>query len=226
MLGTEFEMLWKEYLRAEQVRVRPEMMSALDRFIDRLLQLPPAQWHPWAKEIAADVSDRGAETPVRFPLFRRVLLPALVDGVLRGEPGCARWLASFESLLLHTPEARLPSKLQTAAGLLAEAVRIDPTDQLARKRLVERLASYLEYTLHELPSGVLFGMNGATIEQCAELQSCVADFRAHVAALGEENRHADLIHECAFHYAAYADYLRASPVPGGYEGFLSGRATG
>ena len=226
MLETKLEILWTEYLRAEQVRVRQEMMSALDRFVDRLLQLPPAVWHQWAKEIAAAVSDDGAATPVRFPLFRRVLLPALVDGVLRGEPGCARWLASFESLLLHTPDSRLPSKLQTAVGLLAEAVRIDPTDQLARKRLIERHAWYLEYTLHELPSGVLYGMNGATLEQCTELQSLVTEFRAHLAALGQENRYADLIHECAFHYAAYAEYLRARPVPGGYEGFLSRRATG
>lgn len=221
MLGNKLETLWNNYLQAEKLRARGEMLSSLQRFIDELLQLSPEVWHQWAKAIAAAVSDHDAKTPVRFPLFHRVLLPALVDGVLHNEPGCLRWLALLKSNFPRTPLPDLPSDLQTTLGLLMEAVHVDPTDKKARKALVSHHASYLQYTLHELPSGVLYGPNGASLDQCAELQSLLSEFRAHVAILGEENRYADLIRKCTFHYAAYAEYLRAAPIPGGYQEFLS-----
>ena len=33
----------------------------------------------------------------------------------------------------------------------------------------DKLYHYLDYTLHELPAGVLYGANGATESECAEL---------------------------------------------------------
>jgi hypothetical protein len=201
--------LWDDYLRAERDRVRSVMMPALDRFIDRLLQEPASTWQAWARDVASAVSDRGAETPIRFPLFRRVLLPALAEGVTRVEPGCARWLASFESLLLETRDNDLPTNLQTAVGLLTEAVRVDPTDDIARKRLVDRHAAYLEYTLHELPAGVLYGHDGATAEQCDELLELLADFKRHVEATAQTDRFARLVQDCDFYFRAYAGYRRS-----------------
>jgi hypothetical protein len=226
MLDAEVEELWAEYLRAEQDRIRCVMMPALERFIDGLLQLPAAAWREWAKGIAASVSDCGADLPVRFPLFRRVLLPALAEGVRRGEPGCARWLASFELLLLKSNESELPPELRTAVGLLTEAVRIDPGDERARRRLIALRASYLEYTLHELPSGVLYGDGGATPEQCDDLLQLLGEFKEHVSVTRQDDRFAELIRDCDFHYRAYADYRRAGAAPGGYEAYLGRRAGG
>ena len=49
MLDADVEELWAEYPRAEQDRIRWVMMPALERFIDRLLQLPSAACREWAK---------------------------------------------------------------------------------------------------------------------------------------------------------------------------------
>ena len=105
MLDSRLQNLWDSYLAAEHDGIRAEMLPALERFLDALLESPPDIWKPWAKKIAADISDRSVQTPMRFPLFQRVVLPALAEGVLRQEPGCARWLASFESLLLNFSRA-------------------------------------------------------------------------------------------------------------------------
>jgi hypothetical protein len=221
-MDAEVETLWAEYLKAEGDHVRDARRRALDRFIDRLVEEPSSVWQAWARELASSISDRGADTPVRFPLFRRVLLPALADGVRRGEPSCARWLASFESMLL---EARgttgdLPAEWQTAVGLLTEAVRRDPNDDVARRRLVDQHASYLRYSLHELPTGVLYGQDGATPEQCDELSEVLAQFKEHVAATAQEQRFSELISDCELHFRAYRDYLRSNPRPRGYEEYL------
>ena len=174
----------------------------------------------WAKKIAADISDRAADTPVRFPLFRRAVLPALTEGVLRQEPGCARWLASFESLLVNSPEPLLPPDLRTCVGLLAEALRLDPADDAARRRLIDRHASYLEYTLHELPVGVLCGIDRASPNQCEDLLALLDEFKADVALTTQEERFSELIRDCEFHYNAYAAYIRSGPPYEGYERYL------
>ena len=83
--------------------------------------------------------------------------------------GCARWLAWFESHLTKSPNPPLPPKLRTSNALLAEAVRLDPSDDIARQRIINRHSSYLEYTLHDLPLGVLYGPDGASANECEDL---------------------------------------------------------
>lgn len=223
MLDPETQKLWEDYLAAEKDRIRDVTMTALDQFIEALLRLDPEVWHAWARNLAAQVSDEGLDIPVRFPLFRRVLVPVLADGVLRDVPGCARWLAHFESHLLNTKDVPLPAHLLSAVGLLQAAVRCDPEDRLARRRLVERWANYLEYTLHELPDGVLYGYGGATPEQCGELLALLQDFRGHVAVLNQEERYADLIADCTLHFNSYREYLAQGQPGESYESFLESR---
>lgn len=176
--------------------------------------------------VAARIADGSSGVPVRFPLFRRVLLPVLADGVLRDVPGCARSLAHFESHLLHTKEVPLPASLRTVDGLLRAAVRCDPGDHLARGRLVNRLASYLEYTLHEVPDAVLYGSGGATPEQCGELLDLLQELRTHVAVLHQEERYADLIADCELHFNSYREYLAQRRSGDSYESFLEARGLG
>jgi hypothetical protein len=217
--------LWSAYLAAEADRIRHVMTAALERFIDALLARPEAEWHAWAKRCAASISDEGTDIPVRFPLFCRVLLPALAAGVSHGEPGCARWLARQESLLFHSDRSLLAPETQTAVGLLREALRIDPSDSIARRRLVERHASYLDYTLHELPAGVLFGADGATPDECDELMGLLDEFRGHLRVLGTQTKYEELIGDCELHYRAYAEYVRSGCPEGSYERFLERRRT-
>jgi hypothetical protein len=101
-----------------------------------------------------------------------------VRGVLREGRNCARWLAKFERELIEAERevADLPDNLRTERGLLREALRVDPSDVKARRGLIENEARYLQYTIHELPAGVLYGHNSASIEECSELLSQLAEF--------------------------------------------------
>ena len=226
MLDSRLQDLWDSYLAAERDGIRAMTMPALDRFVDALLESPPELWKSWVKKIACDISDLSVDTPVRFPLFQRAILPALAEGVLRQEPGCARWLASFESLLVKSTDPPLPPELRTSVALLTEAVRLDPADDIARRRLIDRHASYLEYTLHELPVGVLYGTDGASANECEDLIGLLSEFKTHVAVTGQRERYAELIRECEFHYNAYAAYLRGGPPYKGYQQYLEREGTG
>ena len=68
-----------------------------------------------------------------------------------------------------------------------------------------RLRRYLEYTLHELPAGVLYGVGGATEEQCAELMQATYELEKLAAARGVDL--SMLVAACRWHYERYPHYL-------------------
>jgi hypothetical protein len=171
MIPDETMQLWSDYLAAEGVRVRQRPLVALDRFTDAVLLLSPEAWHPWALELAMHVVDKHDQIPIRLPLFRAVIFPALRTGLEKSIPGCARWLAGFAQLLCQSPACcdQLPENQRSEHGLLLRAVQDDPADTLAKKRLLIVMRSRFDYVLHELPSGVLYEQDGASITECDEL---------------------------------------------------------
>ncbi|WP_442482391.1 hypothetical protein [Aeoliella sp. SH292] len=223
MISREVYEAWDAYVIAENNRVRAEMKTRLRDFVSSLLELPVDAQHDWALSFAKSVVDDGCRTPVRFPLFREVLFPALKAGIQDRQQGCARWLAHFDVLLAQSPEcqSQLPEQLQSSYGLLHEALDVDPEDAASRKRLANLLRAWLEYSIHEVPHGVLYEANGASIEQCVKLKSELAEFQELVSQTGFEKGDVELIRDCRFHFQAYADYLASGSDFRSYRSYLS-----
>jgi hypothetical protein len=224
MLDEKTQSLWDEYLTQERQHVRSTYLAALNRFISAFNQLPEANREAWAKDIAKRVVDQKAEIPVRLPLFREVLFPALIAGDVSGSPGCARWLAGFESHLVHTEEIRkyIPKDAGPAIYLLHKALERDPNDSHARRMLISRLSAYMEYSLHEIPAGVLYDFGfGASMDQCTEMIRELDEFCDLVETEHLEDEHQELIGECRLHYPAYRDYLENQNRFSSYAAYLS-----
>lgn len=223
MIPAETMRSWEDYLAAERVRVRQQSLAALEHFTDAVLQLPTEVWHPWARELAMRVVDEREDIPIRLPLFRTVIFPALRAGLEFSIPGSARWLAGFAQLLYKSPSCseQLPEKQRSQHGLLLRAVHDDPTDIRAKKRLLALMRSRFEYVLHEIPTGVLFGHDGATIEQCDELIMELSDYERLAHEIGSEDADLDLIAEGRFHIPAYQRYLSERGRYTSYEQYLS-----
>lgn len=68
-----------------------------------------------------------------------------------------------------------------------------------------KLLRYLEYTLHELPAGVLYDANGADAKQCAELMKDT--YRLEELAKGIGGDISAFIEACRWHYERYPHYL-------------------
>lgn len=209
MLNDTLTELWQDYERAEARSPRAEKLRALNAFLEALEASPGEDWFPWARSVAERVVDRGEEIAVRMPLFRGALFPALLAGYRAAVPGCARWLAGLAQHLYRCRECweQLPEDARTDLGLWRAALRHDRGDRASRQRLIRATADRLRFTLHELPVGVLYGMDGATPEQCLELQAWLEEFEGWVAEENLQTAYQDLIARCGFHFAAYRDYL-------------------
>ena len=215
--------LWDAYIAAESRAPRAEKLRALDAFLDALATSPPSDWFPWARSIAEQVVDHGGNLVIRRPLFERAVFPALLAGYRLCLPGSARWLAGLSENLWRYPKCResLQPDEMTEVGLLSAAIRHDPNDRRSRLRLIDKIADRLCYSLHELPSGVLYGMDGATIEECQELDEELDEFCRLVAQEELDARYAELIQCCRFHFRAYRDYLTNREQYRDYAEYLS-----
>jgi hypothetical protein len=203
------EQLWSNYLSLESKGLRRDALLALDHFISHISQAATADWEAWVYEVAERVVDHDETLPIRHPLFRYVIFPVLHDGHQKGLPNCSRWLAGFDQQLYQCRncQMQLSENERSAVGLLAVALRIDSNDERAAQRLIENIARRLEHTLHELPIGVLYAMDGATPQECLELQSELAEFDHLVERFKHIEQYSALIEECEFHFRAYRNYL-------------------
>ncbi len=215
--------LWNAYLEAESRGLRGERNDALKRFLAAFAELQETERHEWALDLASSVVDDGASTPIRMPLFRAILLPALQTAIAHRAPGAARWLAGFAQHFYRCPELRprLVDGTLTEHALLETALEQDPADDRSRRNLVILLASRLHDTLHELPTGVLYGQDGATVDQCREMLQELDGFIHHANCLGVAEEYADLVANCQLHYKAYAAYLTDRRGASSYADYLS-----
>lgn len=207
--------------------MRQTALVKLELFIESLKAIHCGEWHPWALDIARQVADTKADIPVRSPLFKDVLFPALHDAICSGAAEPVRWLAGFSQLLYHSKEAleKLPEDMRSEFGLLCEAVRRNPQDAKSKQRLRDLHQSRFDYVLHELPVGVLYGHDGATIEQCAELLAELEDYKTLVCDIGARTEDSELIESAAFHISAYRAYLSNRKSYMNFSDYLSQQST-
>jgi len=91
-------------------------------------------------------------------------------------------------------------------------------DSLDYKAEFNRIWSNLDYTLHELPCGVLYDANGANDKQCQELMKSTYRLEELAKLLGED---ADkFIAFCRWHYERYPHYLSRQTHFGTYGQYI------
>ncbi|MGC4070166.1 MAG: hypothetical protein QM784_37010 [Polyangiaceae bacterium] len=218
----DIDELWRHYLELENRGDRAAMLDALAAFVGRIENAPQHTRQIWADECLQASSAPKAGFRVRAPLFQRVLFPELKARYIAGEAQAARALAQLSQELFRFREGWEALGWPSEVDLWKEAYRRDPSAEDARARLVTSTASFIMYTLHELPAGVLYGSNGATLEQCDDLIAELAFFRGLLTSV-EIEHFQDLIERASIHYPSYREYLLQDRKQG-YAAFLAERS--
>ena len=225
MLNTEQQDLWDAYLRVEARGSREQKLSSLEQFLAKLEPSPMDEWADWARSIAERCVDNSEDFQIRMPLFRRAIFPVLLAGLQQKRTGYARWLAGLSQQLYGCKECRdqLPDDMQTEIGLLHAAIQHDPNDSESRLKMLQAWAWQLDYTVHEVPAGVLHGNDGATPAQCLELQEWLDEFVELATTQNQVERYRHLIEKCRLHFWAYHEYLISQNQFGSYRDYLEKR---
>lgn len=209
LLEHEEIVLWTHYLENEKEGQRKRALAPLDEFIAKLLAAPLPRQDLFAEQVCRLVVDEGMVLPIRHSLAVKPLYPYLVRAYDGGSPRAPWWIAHLYYHLDNSREWRkwFETNNLTPWTLLEEALRREPTNDAARQELILVMAGWLNYAIHEVPSGVLYGVNGASIDECQELLDVLDQFRALTRASGALELWEDRIREWELHFRGYADYL-------------------
>ena len=99
----------------------------------------------------------------------------------------------------------------------------DPSNLIVQRRIVEIMARQFNYSIHEVPAGVLYGLNGANIAECQELLEALSEFRQLAQNTGLLRDYEQRLHEWEFYFKAYADYLTKYRQYNGFADYLQRR---
>jgi hypothetical protein len=209
---------WNAYIVAEARGIRREYLPALDTFLDALSACTEEERALWVSQFFGRWSTGKETLPLRGPLLERAVLPHLATEFRNGSAHAAQQLA--ELYWTHGShrswnQLKLPSRIE----LLEEAYRRNPSSDEIRKKLLNHHLSYVQYTLHELPMGVLIGINGANADECTELEAFL-DEVTQLMHPSERVEYEALFSDARFHYRTYRDYLQQSDRCG-YEAYLA-----
>lgn len=107
----------------------------------------------------------------------------------------------------------LPEALQKPRSLFRLALIHDPNDSAARRHLIRSELEGIEYSVHELPYGVLYS-GGASVEECGIMLDDLQQLGALLQLEGLTERYRTVVEYARFHYQAYRDYLLNHPGRG------------
>lgn len=106
----------------------------------------------------------------------------------------------------------------TAVELINKGLQLAPDDKELLQMYEVKTANYLYYSIHEVPIGIIYGNNGATIEQCNELLGLVKEYEQVCKMLGIDG--SELIEDCKYYYSLYKEYLKVYRDYDGFKDYL------
>lgn len=120
---------------------------------------------------------RTIEHKIHHHIWRGIIFP-FVKQELDNNPIAIKCLIQAIQNLYSDRTAHAELGWLTESQLIDKYLVFYPNDEWANTRKRDDLSRWLNYTIHEWPSGVLYGNNGATLEQCMDILDAVAELRA------------------------------------------------
>ena len=150
------------FIESEKKLLKKEAKKASAEFIDSFANFEEKE--KWTKDFL-----KGKYGDFRFGIFENIIFPVLVKGYAEKDLDSIIALAEFEQTYINT---RLWKKIdcKTAVEFYMEAFEIAPEDNMIRRELLIKKISWIYHCEHEWPFGILYGMDGATIEECKEIR--------------------------------------------------------
>ena len=125
---------------------------------------------------------------IRHELYVGVVFPALLDGYRKQDPSSLLWLARTAANSISVPLSDKQIDFKSPLDLLKEAHALDKRSTDIQRTLLFCLVSGFEYSEHEWPTAILWGNNGATLEECEEIIDDLALAR-HLDAEGRFSKY-------------------------------------
>lgn len=140
---------------------------------------------------------------IRHEIFHELVYPILRLGYEKKDFSSTLWLGKLSQNIYCSRKLHEELDWVTEFDLYNKSYEINPENNEARLLLLQSIISWLKYSEHEWPSGILYGHNGATIEECDEIDTDVQK----VLQLDKECKYSEFIKQYVEKLSEYRDRL-------------------
>ncbi|MDD2815888.1 MAG: hypothetical protein PHP00_09140 [Thiotrichaceae bacterium] len=106
---------------------------------------------------------------IHYQLYEHVIFPVLLDGYQRNDPWSLRWLVRTITNLYQAKKLWQHIDFKNDYMLLEQLLVLYPNDEQIKAELLSKKIKWFDYSVHEWPLGILYGANGATLNECYEI---------------------------------------------------------
>ena len=155
--------LYEQFVSLKNLGKKAEAKVAVNLFI--------ASFETWEEKRVWVYSFLSAEEyghKIRHEIYETLVYPVLLNGYLEGDATSIVWLAKTATNLYALKSPHPSLKHKTDFALFKEAYKLEPNEGV-RAHLLNTLLNWFSFSQHEWPAGILYGMDGANIEQCEEI---------------------------------------------------------
>jgi hypothetical protein len=161
---------------------------------------------------------KSSQATIRMPLFAQLVYPVLEREIASDNLRAIRVLLQFTTLLNNYNIMQKLYDGYSAKSLIKRYLQYDPDNHEILMKKEALLSNDLYFAVHELPHGVLYGMDGATLDGCKELIDLLEEYKSTCQKL-QIDRNADICYY-EMHFQGYLDYLHHRHLYKGYRDYI------
>ena len=196
--------------------IKKEKNIQLDKLLDETLKENGLTTFEEVSYLTNHLIDK--EIKIRQPFFSKIIYPVLSHEVDLDNIDAIKLMLKLLNILMGLQELTNNHKY-SYSQLIERGLSLQPNDKELLENRELTLRNYISYTNHEVPIGVLYDNDGASIENCDELLNTLKQYETICSKLKVDN--SELTNEAEFYYKAYKDYLGIYKQYNNFENYLN-----
>jgi hypothetical protein len=154
---------YNEYRYYKSMGIKSKTKECIEKFIHSFENYTEKE--SWTKEYLPKI-EMDSNGRIRNELFEEIIFPVLWNGYNAKDIPSMMWLVKLEQNYYQNDRIGKKMNYKSSLKIIMECYEIDPNNSEVMEIYLEKLIERVNFSIHEWPSGVLFGMNFATKDEC------------------------------------------------------------
>lgn len=158
---------YEKYEKELEAGLKKQATASVKLFVDSFKGEDEIQEWVWSYLLKLE---KNRHCCIRHELFINLIYPTLKKGFESEDYDSTLWLGKLVQNVYQTKGVFEELGSLVEMDFYKKCYEIDPQNVEGNKLLLDSILNWLSHCEHEWPSGILYGMNGATVEQCGEIR--------------------------------------------------------
>ncbi|MDR1338785.1 MAG: hypothetical protein LBK58_01840 [Prevotellaceae bacterium] len=152
-----------EYIHYKNTGIKSKAKELIRKFIDSFENY--AEKEQWTVEYLPKL-EMDSNGRIRNELFEEIIFPVLLNGYNNRNTFLMIWLAKLKQNYYQNAGVWKKMNYKTEVEIIRECYELEPDNNDVTDLFLEIMIDRMDFNMHELPEGILFGNSFATKDEC------------------------------------------------------------